>query len=267
MDREFRRIPALSRRTPFSMSSMSQRTDRISPTTMVRQFGGRYADQLGIYLSEGKPNQVYQWFIAALLFGARISETIAIHTYRELAHAGMLSPNHMVDACWDRLVQILDHGGYVRYDFKTATKLLDVNRALIQEYRGDLNRLHESAVDAADLERRLKALGKGIGDVTVSIFLRELRGIWPKADPSPSERVVLAAKALGFIPTRIKDPARILQALQTAWRMDGGAADDFPEFEAALVRYEAAMRHHRPQAAMGQSNNLPPAVAAARRLS
>jgi hypothetical protein len=29
----------------------------------------------------------------------------------------------------------------------------------------------------------LKALGKGIGDVTANIFLRELRSIWSKAEP------------------------------------------------------------------------------------
>jgi hypothetical protein len=59
-------------------------------------------------------------------------------------------------------------------------KLLEVMRHLVDQYHGDLNQLHHAAKDARDLERRLKALGKGIGEVTVQIFLRELRDLWPK---------------------------------------------------------------------------------------
>jgi hypothetical protein len=36
---------------------------------------------------------------------------------------------------WDGLVSTLDAGGYVRYDFKTATKLLEVMKNLIDQYR------------------------------------------------------------------------------------------------------------------------------------
>ncbi len=50
-----------------------------------------------------------------------------------------------------------------------------------------------------DLEQRIKALGKGIGDTTVGIFLRELRGIWPKADPPLSPLALAGAKALGYL--------------------------------------------------------------------
>jgi hypothetical protein len=54
---------------------------------------------------------------------------------------------------------------------------------LQEQYAGDLNNLHEKAQDGKDLESRLKQLGKGIGDVTVNIFLRELRTVWVKARP------------------------------------------------------------------------------------
>jgi len=46
---------------------------------------------------------------------------------------------------------------------------------LIANYEGNLSLLHDQASSSSDLEKRLKELGKGIGDVTVSIFLRELR--------------------------------------------------------------------------------------------
>jgi hypothetical protein len=45
---------------------------------------------------------------------------------------------------------------------------------------------------------KLKDLGKGIGDVMVNIFLRELRSIWNKANPGINEFTIMAAKRLGF---------------------------------------------------------------------
>lgn len=209
---------------------------------LVADVGGAYSKALGIDLSGGKPAEIYKWFIASVLFGARISESIAEKTYREFERAHLLAPAKMLDAGWDKLVAVLDHGGYARYDFKTATKLLDANHALALHYHADLNALHAAARDAADLERRLRALGKGIGEVTVNIFLRELRGVWPLAAPLPSELAARAARALGFIPAGLHDRQEILAALEERWRDDGGARKDFADFEAALVRYAIARR-------------------------
>lgn len=209
----------------------------MQPSQLVAQVGGAYSRELGIDLSSGKAAEVYKWFLASILFGARISETIAEKTYREFAHAHLLAPKKIADAGWDRLVEVLDHGGYARYNFKTATKLLDVNRHLLEEYKGDLNALHAAAADEDDLERRLKGLGKGIGEVTANIFLRELRGVWTKAAPLPPERVVRTARELHFIPRGMRNGMHALEALQEAWRADGQKAEAFVNFEAALVRY------------------------------
>ena len=212
------------------------------PSMLVEETGGGYARELGIDLAGGKSAEIYKWFFASLLFGARISEVIAEKAYREFERADLLSPQKILDAGWDRLVAILDRGAYARYDFKTATKLLDVNRTLVEQYKGDLNALHADAADASDLAQRLNQLGKGVGDITVNIFLRELRGIWMLADPVPTERVIRAARELGFIPKGMDDKTQILEALKDAWSADGKRAKDFPEFEAALVRYGAALR-------------------------
>lgn len=209
---------------------------------LVEEFGGRYSTELGIDLGRSNPDEIYKWFLAALLFGARISATIAARTYREFERAAVISPHRVLDAGWDKLVEILDRGGYARYDFKTATKLLDVSRALLQQYKGDLNLLHADAQDCLDLQQRLKNLGKGIGKVTANIFLRELRGIWSKAVPSPSDRAITAAKDLGFIPLDMHDAARILELLQDAWRAERMAPEAFADFEAALVRYGTKRR-------------------------
>ncbi len=212
-----------------------------SPAGLVQALGGKFSRQLGIHLASRKSSEIFKWFLASILFGARISETIAVHTYRKFENEGLVDPRQIVDRGWDGLTVVLDRGGYVRYDFKTATKLLDVSRALLEKYGGNLNTLHATAPDARDLERRLKALGKGIGDVTINIFLRELRGIWPKAEPLPSELVLTAAKNLGLIP-RASDERAALQLLKEEWRRDGNDPRGFADFEAALVRRGLALR-------------------------
>jgi hypothetical protein len=202
----------------------------------MKVIGGRFSSALGIDLSSGNQGEIFKWFLASILFGARISEAIVIRTYREFEGEGVLSPEIIVDKGWDGLVEILDRGGYVRYDFKTATKLLDVCRTMVKRYKGDLNILHSEALDPRDLEERLKALGKGIGDTTVNIFLREMRRIWGKAEPLPSDLVIMSAKKLCLIPEGLQDREDILGLLKKKWICEGMKIKDFPDFEAALLR-------------------------------
>ena len=180
--------------------------------------------------------------LAAVLFGARISGKIAVKTYTEFARAGLVSSGRILNAGWDDLVAVLGRGGYTRYNFKTADKLLEVSNTLLREYTGDLNSLHRLAADPLDPERRIKQLGKGVGDVTVNIFLREMRGIWPKAQPLPSKKLVKATRALGLIANDLCDGPGILKVLKESARKDGMKSEDFPEFEAALVRFGMASR-------------------------
>ena len=150
-----------------------------------------YSEDLGIDLSE--PAGRFKWFLASILFGARISEGIAVNTYRQFEMAAVDTPEAIVEAGWDRLVEILDSGGYVRYDFSTASKLLDIMNTVKQKY-GSLENLYHQAADAKDVERRLQEF-KGIGPVTVQIFLRELRGQW-KIQPAISKIAQSTARNL-----------------------------------------------------------------------
>ncbi len=107
---------------------------------------------MGIHLHELNPAEIYKWFLAALLYGARISEAIASRTWQVLKRYDILTPERVIDAGWERLVALLDEGGYVRYDYKTATKLLAVDQSLLDQYASNLNDLHATAADAYDLE-------------------------------------------------------------------------------------------------------------------
>jgi endonuclease III len=150
-----------------------------------------YSEDLGIDLSE--PAGRFKWFLASILFGAKISERIAVNTYRQFEMAGVDTPEAIIEAGWDRLVEILDSGGYVRYDFSTASKLLDIMNSLKGKY-GSLEDLYHQASDTRDLERRLQEF-KGIGPMTVQIFLRELRGQW-NIEPARSKIAQSVARNL-----------------------------------------------------------------------
>lgn len=144
-----------------------------------------YSEELGLDLARKDDRTLFQWFVASLLYGARISETIAARTYRSLRRHRLMTPRRIVRAGWDYLVDpIMREGGYVRYDGRKSTQLLRDCAALVADYRGSLTALHEAAQGPEDLEQRVTAF-YGVGPVTANIFLRELRPFWRHADPEP----------------------------------------------------------------------------------
>ena len=155
-----------------------------------------YSEELGIDLAQRTDAAYFHWFLASLLFGARISETTAKKTFRAFMRHGLTTPKKIVAAGWDFLVYpVMREGGYVRYDGRKSTQVLRDCEELIAHYGGSLGRLHEAARDARDLEQGLLAF-YGIGPVTVNIFLRELRPFWSKADPDPLPAVKKLARHL-----------------------------------------------------------------------
>jgi hypothetical protein len=157
-----------------------------------------YSEELGIALAARDDDQYFRWFLASLLFGGRISETIARRTYEAFCRHRLTTPREIIAKGWDFLVNpIMREGGYVRYDGRKSDQVLRDCRTLLEEYGGSLSRLHAAASDAHDLEDRIQAF-YGVGPVTANIFLRELRPFWRKADPEPLPRVAALAQALGI---------------------------------------------------------------------
>jgi len=213
---------------------MSEIAQQALCTKLLQELGGGYVPALGIDLPSMESEEVFKWLLASVLFGARISERIAMKTYKEFEKASVLSPEAALETGWQGLVDILDRGGYVRYDFKTATKLLEITRTLKGKYECDLNRLHFFAKDEKDLEQRLQGLGRGVGPVTVNIFLRELRDVWEKAEPPLSESALLAARNLQLV--KVGGASATLEELKTMWQASEQDDLRFSDFEAALVR-------------------------------
>jgi len=134
--------------------------------------GKIYSKDLGIDLKSGKEEEIFKWFLACLLFGKPIQQEVARRTYFEFKKEGLLSPENILKAGWNKLVEVLDRGHYIRYDFSTATKLLEICKELKEKY-GSLKNLIKVSKNKKDLSRRLQEF-KGIGPVTTRIFLREL---------------------------------------------------------------------------------------------
>lgn len=151
-----------------------------------------YPQELGICLH--KEQDRFKWFLASILFAKRISAEVAKRTYKEFEKHGIVTAEAISQAGWDKLVEVLDAGGYVRYDFSTASNLLAIANALMEKY-GSLEALYDQSKDSKDLEKRLLGF-KGVGPTTVNIFLRELRGIWEKAQPQPSPLAIEVASKL-----------------------------------------------------------------------
>jgi endonuclease III len=151
-----------------------------------------YSDELDLDLTKLKDR--FKWFLASILFAKRISAEIAKKTYRRFEEEEITTPERILKAGWDRLVEVLDSGGYVRYDFSTASNLLRIMGELKEKY-GDLESLYKESSSSMDLEKRLQEF-KGIGPVGVNIFLRELRGIWEKAKTKPSKIAIKTAQRI-----------------------------------------------------------------------
>ncbi|MBZ5573461.1 MAG: DNA methylase [Acidobacteriia bacterium] len=134
------------------------------------------AKKLGIDLASRKEGELFKWFLACLLFGKPIQQEIAERAYTRLVSAGLRNPDKVLAAGWDELVRLLDEAHYVRYDFSTATKLLEVCQTLKQRY-GNVTKLIEQARTGSGLSTRLQEF-KHIGPVTARIFSREIAPIW-----------------------------------------------------------------------------------------
>lgn len=204
---------------------------------LVERLGGRYSRELGIDLDRGG-DEIERWALAATLFGNRISAGIAMRTYRVLARTGVRTLADARERGWDDLVALLDEGGYARYDFRTATRLHALAQAVGERHGGRIAALGGALCRPAELEVALDAL-PGWGPVTVRLFLRELRGVWPGADPPIDERALEAARHLGLV----RPAGAPAEARARLRRLAVRAGVDERDLEVALVR--ASLAHAR----------------------
>jgi hypothetical protein len=202
--------------------------------SVVRRFGGRYSSELGIDVDAGDA-EVERWFLASTLFGTRISARIAERTFHLMAGAGVDRIADAREREWDELVALLDAGGYAQYDFRTATRLQALSEVIADRYHGDVGEIGRHGSDPTALVALLDEL-PGWGPVTVGLFLRELRGVWPGARPPLDPRAAEAARHVGLLTGHEHDPLASIERIAVQ------AGRDERDVEAGLVRLQLAHR-------------------------
>lgn len=202
---------------------------------LVERLGGRFSTEAGIDV-DGGVHEVERWFLASTLFGTRISAAIAVRTYRVLDGAGVSTIDDAGRRSWDELVALLDEGGYARYGFRTASRLLALSAAVSERHPEGIARFGAQARQLDELVVALDAL-PGWGPTTIGAFLRELRGVWPVVTVPLDPRAERAAHHLGLAARR--GPLTVATLARIAAR----AELDPRDLEAALVRL--ALTHGR----------------------
>ncbi|MDB5177118.1 MAG: methylase [Candidatus Saccharibacteria bacterium] len=133
------------------------------------------AQDLGIKV-EKKERELFKWFLASYLFGKRIQQDIARHTWELFMSHGIDSPQRIANHSWQQLVDLLGKGNYKRYDESTAHNLLDMAHALIRENHGSLLNMYDCSGGEKDFMKNLQKL-KGVGPKTAEIFMREAQPV------------------------------------------------------------------------------------------
>lgn len=197
---------------------------------VLDRHGRTYADELGIDLAKNTPSPLFRWLCASMLYSARISSDLATRAARAMADAGWTTAQHLADSTWRQRVDVINHAGYARYDERTSRMFGELADTLIERWDGDLRKLRDEADRDPDEERRLLKDLKGIGDVGVNIFVREVQVAWDELRPFVDPKALKAAGALGLG----------ADAAAVARLADRAADGDVARLVAALVRCDLA---------------------------
>jgi len=164
---------------------------------ILERYPRTYAQEVGIG-SLDSPSGLFQLLVMATLMSARIRSSTALTATKALFAHRWTSARAMASSTWAQRTEVLNHAGYARYDESTSRMLGETASMLLERYRGDLRRLREEAAHDPAAERRLLKCCKGIGEVGVDIFFREVQCAWSEIYPFADRRALGAAQTLGL---------------------------------------------------------------------
>jgi endonuclease III len=171
------------------------------PDQLVRRLldraGTTYAEEAGVHLKD-TPMPLFQLLTLCMLASKPIDATIAMRAGHELFTAGIRTPDTVLEAKRQKMIDAFGRAGYARYDESSATRLTDMATAVRDGYSGDLRALAESAGHDVAAAKKLLMEFKGIGDTGADIFLREVQDTWAWVRPYFDDRARGAAKELGL---------------------------------------------------------------------
>jgi hypothetical protein len=193
--------------------------------SLLAGYGQTFSAEAGFDANRNQPAPLFRLLCLSLLLSAPIRSEVAVEAARALARRGWTTAPRMAAAPWDERARTLKAAGYARYDERTSTQLERTASKVQTRWKGDLRRLREEAEHDPAVERRLLAECKGIGDVGVDIFFREIQLAWDELFPFADERTLRAADRLGLAAT----PRRLAALV---------ARHDMTRLVAALVRVD-----------------------------
>ena len=115
---------------------------------------------------------LYGWFLASLLFGRPVQESVAIQAWKVLREDGFTSPESFIGASSTRIDTDLWNANYRHLVGVMTAELPRVMEDTITAY-GSLRALITTAESRSQLETRLEDF-TGVGPKTAAIFLREI---------------------------------------------------------------------------------------------
>lgn len=217
-------------------SPVTNATKRQVVEALVERHGRTYAADARISLGRATPSPLFRLLCLSLLLSARIRAGAAVAACRALSDQGWRTPQRMSESSWSERARVLNQSGYARYDESTARMLGETTDLILGRWHGDLRELREEAERDPAAERRLLKELKGIGDVGVDIFFREVQGCWQELRPFVDDRALDAAIQLGIC----ESPGEVAALV---------SADDLPVLLAALVRLSLAGDYDQVRAA------------------
>lgn len=123
--------------------------------------------------------ELLRWFLLCYLFGKPIRSETAVETWRLFIDKKLDTPWAIIEASNHKLVSVLHHGGYTRYQHVTADGLQVCMERLIKYYDGSLYLMLESSEDQDEFAKRLQEL-HGVGPKVAEIFMREVEEIFAR---------------------------------------------------------------------------------------
>jgi len=198
---------------------------------LLERHGRTYAAEAGIDVRRGTPSPLFRLLCLSLLLSARIRADTAVAASRALADRGWTTPKRMAESTWRERTDTLNRAGYARYDESTSRMLGETTQLLLRRYGGDLRALRDAARRDPAAERQLLDEFKGIGEVGVDIFFREVQLLWDEVAPFADKRMLESAERLR-LPSSAAGLRKLVPNVTTYTRLS-----------AALVRANLAKDH------------------------